>query len=266
MAEPISTEDAIAALGGPLPADLAPADPAPTDPAPTDPKPADPPPADPKPADPAPSDPKPADPTPADPTPAPDKSHEAFIHMRQQNTNLTKMLKGVGTILGLSDTDIADETKLTAALQAKITADAATKANVPVEFLTRMQNLEQRELERVALQRQDNAARGFQTVKDKYGLSQEQLNNFASELINNGINPLEQDNVNLVNHYKVLHFDDILQVEVAKAVAAEQARAAKANNSASTPNTIQGTGGGGSEPNKVNSVRDLEKFLQENMK
>jgi hypothetical protein len=264
MAEPISTEDAIAALGGPLQSDPPATDPPATDPPVTDPVTTDPPATDPPSTDPPATDP-PANDPPATP-PAPDKSTQAFIQMRQQNTALSKMLKGVGSILGLADTDLNDETKLTAALQAKITAKQAEDAKVPVEFLTRMQNLEQRDQERVALQRQDNAARGFQMVKDTYGLSQEQLNNFASELINIGVNPLAQDNVNLADHYKVLHFNDIVKAEVAKAVAAEQARAAKANNSASTPDKTNGTGGGGSEPSKVNSVRELEKFLAEQMK
>jgi hypothetical protein len=260
MADTISTEEAIAALGGPLNTDPV------TEPTTTEPpvtEPATPPVTEPV------TEPNPADTTtsnePATP-PVQDKSHEAFIHMRQQNANLTKLLKGIGQVLEIPDIDLNDENKLTAALQAKVTTKQADVAKVPVEFLTRMQALEQRDLERVAVQRKDNAARGFQTVKDTYGLTQEQLNNFASELINNGINPLEQDNINLVDNYRLLHFTDIIQSEVAKAVAAEQARAAKAGSSASTPNSQVGTGGGGSEPGKVNSVRELELFLANQLK
>jgi hypothetical protein len=111
------------------------------------------------------------------------------------------------------------------------------------------------------LQRQNNAALGFQTVKDKFGLDQDKLNSFATELIQLGINPLENDNVNLVDQYKLIHHDDIVKAEIAKAIAAEQARAAKATTSSSTPDNKQGNGGGGGEPGKVDSVRDLEKFL-----
>jgi hypothetical protein len=263
MADPITTEEAIAALGGPLTPET---DTPPTDTPPADNPPIDNPPADNPPADNPPTDTPPADDKSPEQSLELDKSQQAFIHMRQQNANLTKMLKGIGSVLDLTDTDINDENKLIAALQAKITAKQADTMKVPVDLLNRLNQLEERDQQFTALQRQENAARGFQTVKDSYGLTQEQLNNFATELVNSGKNPLILDNINIIEQYKTLHFDDILKAEVAKAVAAEQERAAKANQSATTPGKTTGTGGGGGERGKVESVRDLEKFLQENMK
>jgi hypothetical protein len=248
---PLTTEDAIAQLGGPI-----------------NPDPATPPESDP-PANP-PTDPPADNNPPADdannPPAEPDKQQQAFIHQRQQITQMNKLLKGIGKMLDLGDSDLSDETKLTAALQAKITAKEAESQHVPVELLTRLQQLEQRDMEYTAAQRNQNAALGFQRVKDQYGLTQEQLNGFATELVQRGLNPLEIDGVNVVEQYQTLHFNEILQAEVAKAVAAEQERAAKANSTASTPDKKNGNGGGGNEPGKVDSVRGLEQWLQQNVK
>jgi hypothetical protein len=137
MADQISTEDAITALGGPLTSEPPVTDPPVTDPPATDPI-----------TDPVVTTDPPATDPPADDVPpavVPDKSQQAFIHMRQQNTQLNNLIKGIGKLLEVPDTDLGDESKLTAALQAKILANEAKTSNIPVEVLSRLQTLEQRD-------------------------------------------------------------------------------------------------------------------------
>lgn len=202
----------------------------------------------------------------AKPAPAPeiDKSARAFAQMRVQNANMSKLLKGIGAVLGLSEQEINDEKRLTEALQAKILAQEAERQNVPVELLARLKYLEERDQHFTALQRQQAAALGFQAVKDQFGLTQEQLNEFAAELVQNGINPLTTDNVDLVAQYRILHHEDLVKAAVEKALAEERARAAKATSSAPTPGKTTGVGGV-KDPGKVESVHDLERFLAANI-
>ena len=196
--------------------------------------------------------------------PKPDRTQQAFAAMRVQNKKYNDTLKGVANVLGIDPNVVGDEAKLLAALQEKIVATQAQQQNVPVELLTRLQQLEERDRTYTAEQRKSEAAVGFQRVQETFKLTQPQLNSFAEELIQNGINPLEQS-TDLIKQYKLFHYDELIQQAEQRAIAAEQARAAKASSQATTPNGKQGAGSTG-ESAKVNSVHALEAWLEANVK
>lgn len=232
--------------------------PAPTDPPPADP-PTDPPPADP-PADPPPTDLPPADPATPPANDADIKAQQAFIHMRQQNSQMKNLLKGVAGMLGLSETDAADEQKLADALQNKILTHQAEIQKVPPELLQRLNTLEQREQTHLVQQRQQEMAVGLQQLQTKFNLTQQQLTDFAAELVNSGVNPLTQQ-VNMIKEYQTLHFEDIIKAREEAAIKAEQARSAKAATQSSTPNPKRGDNPDAATQ-KVNSVRQLDEFFK----
>lgn len=190
------------------------------------------------------------------------QQQQAFIHMRQQNKRQADMLKGVASLLGLEHLNPADEGQLMTALQEKITANQAQQQNVPVEVLTRLQTLEAQNQQYEAAQRERDMTVGFQRVKDAFKLDQAALNQFAADLVNSGKNPMTQQ-VDMVREYKLLHMDELVEQARRDAVAAEQARAAKASNQSTTPSnqTGQQTSGG---PEKVTSVRELESWFKHN--
>lgn len=226
----------------------------------------DPPPAeDPPPAtDPPAGDPPPAeDPPLATDPPEQQKAQQAFIHLRQQNSQMKNLLKGVAGVLGLSEADAADEAKLSEALQGKILTHQAEAQNVPPELLQRINQLEQREQAHLAQQRQQEMAIGFQRLQEAYGLTPEQVTTFATELITAGINPLTQP-VDMVKEYRALHFEDILQTEREKAIAAEQERAAKAGTHSTTPGQKQGSSN--DPPAKIKTTQDLDNFFKDALK
>ena len=250
----------VSALGGTPPAE--PTEPAQT----TEPAPA----ADPEPTEPAaqnsttePQEPpaqEPAVDTPAATPAQPDnnKATQAFIHMRQENKSMHDMLNNIAGVLGI---DSKDEQQIMTTLQARITDAQAKQNNVPPELMRRLNDLEQQNQAHTAAERQRNTAIGFQRVADKFKLDQNGLNQFAQDLVKAGINPLEQE-VDLIREYKMMHFDDEVQRAVEAAVAAEQARAAKAATQSSTPGTKTGgpTSSGG--PEKINSIRELESWMR----
>lgn len=184
------------------------------------------------------------------------KAQEAFIHMRQQNKRLSDTMRGVAKLFDLDDSVATDEEKLLEAIQTKITEKQATEQNLPIEVVQRLQRAEQ--LEHKVLE-QDTAF-GFEAVKTKYGLTQDQLNKFAIELVEQGKNPYVTS-VNLMREYRDMHYDEIVAAEVAKAITAERERAAHAQETSTTPNTKTGAGTNG-DPSKVNSVQQLEAWLR----
>lgn len=195
--------------------------------------------------------------------PADTKAQEAFVYMRQQNKRMVNALKGVADVLGLQDVDLNDENKLLEAVQQKVTVNQAEKQNVPVALLQELQDLKAKNMQATAQRREHETAVGLQTLKTKYDLQQEELNEFVKELISSGINPLQQS-VNLTQEYQSRHFDEIVSKEVAKAVAAEQQRATKATTHGSNPGNKTGAHRGVGETGKVENVRDLEAWLRSN--
>ena len=187
------------------------------------------------------------------------KAQQAFIHMRQQNKQYSSTIKGVASVLGI---DSNDEEAILAALNERIMANEAQKNNVPPELYARLQQLEERDREYTLLQKQQQVAAGFETVKNQFGLDQAALDKFAVALVQAGKNPLAED-VNLVEAYKLMHFEELQQKAIAKAVAEEQQRAAAAARHSTVPDNNTG-GGTPSAPGKVTSVRDLERFFAEN--
>lgn len=248
MSEELTLEGLTASLGVPA------SDPEPeTDPTPE--------------TDPAPSATEPAADPAADPEPQPsqepeiDKSQQAFIHMRQQNKKYADTLKGIANVLGIEGNN--DEAALLAALQTKIAEKEAQQNNVPVELYQRLKQLEERDQEYSALQRQQMIAAGFETVKNTFNLTQQELNDFAGKLIEQGKNPLYTD-LNLVNEYRVLNFDNLVQKSIESALAAERERAAKATNNSTNPSDQTGKAPETGDQ-KVTSVQGLENFFRTNM-
>lgn len=188
---------------------------------------------------------------------AEDKRNFAFGKMRTEINQLTELLGKVAKANGVDYTDSKD-------LVAKLNDDAiqkmAQKQNVPVELLQEIETLRRDSEQFKAQQRRDAAAIGFQKVMDTYGLTQDQLKDFAVELDQQGKNPFEQ-NIDLMAEYKILHYDDILKAEVQKAVEEALKKDSAANQSSSTPSQQQG--GSGGEQQKITTVAGLTALLND---
>lgn len=188
---------------------------------------------------------------------AEDKRNFAFGKMRTEINQLTDLLGKVAKANGVEYSDSKD-------LLAKLNDDAiqkmAQRQNIPVEILQELEALRRDSEQFKAQQRRDAAAIGFQKVMDTYGLTQEQLKEFAVELDNKGKNPFEQ-NIDLMAEYKMLHYDDILNAAVKKAVEEALKKDSAANQSSSTPNQQQG--GTGGEPQKITTVAGLTALLKD---
>lgn len=184
-----------------------------------------------------------------------DQRNFAFGQMRTEIKSLEGLLEKVAKANGIEFTDAKD-------LKTKLTDDAirkmAEKDHVPVELLQKLEALEadSNELKRQRLQ--DAAAVGFQKVMDTYGLTTDQLKEFAVELEKQGKNPFTQA-IDIVAEYKMLHYDDILKAEVQKAVEAALKKDSAANESSTQPGQQQGSNGGSGD--KISTVAALDALL-----
>ena len=188
---------------------------------------------------------------------AEDKRNFAFGKMRTEINQLTELL---GKVAKANGVDYSDSKDLIAKLNDDAIQKMAQRQNVPVEILQELEALRQDSAQFKAQQRRDAAAIGFQKVMDTYGLSQEQLKEFAVELDNAGKNPFEQ-NIDLLAEYKMMHYEDILNAAVKKAVEEALKKDSAANQSSSTP--AQQQGGNGGEHQKITTVAGLTALLND---
>lgn len=186
------------------------------------------------------------------------KSAQAFAAMRVELANKNKLLEGVATVLGLDpkQKDSMDQ------LQTKLNEALAKKQGLPVETLERLNKLEELEQQRNIEAIRNNAFQGFQKVKTQFGLSDADLQEFANGLVAEGKNPFIMP-LDLVTEYKLKNFDKLLEQAKNQGAQDEINRAAKANNSASTPNNKQGGTAQNEEPDKITTVKQLNDWFNQ---
>ena len=181
----------------------------------------------------------------------------AFAQLRQEANQKKQLLTGLQKILNIpEDTPMED---VMTKVQDAIVKAQAKQTGIPEEFITKLNNLEQRDKEYRAHQLQENAYLGFNKIQKEYGLDQNGIKAFATELLKENINPFEQE-IDLFQEYKLRHFDDIIKAEVAKAVQEEQQRAAKAGTQSTKPGNTQGQSQG--EQGKITSIKELDNWLE----
>lgn len=208
-------------------------------------------------------------PEPADPTPTPEpeppkdlhKQNKAFAELRTQNQQYLRTIKSLGELLGAQE--VNDPNAILNLVQEKIVQAQAKQQNIPVDLLQRLNTLEAENQSRQQQALQQNALIGFQNVKKQFDLQDADLDKFADELTQNGINPFVQQ-VDLINVYKNIHFDEIVQKRIEKELAAERERALKAATQSTTPSN---TNGGTPTPSsQIKTASDLEKWFNQNTK
>ena len=181
----------------------------------------------------------------------------AFGQLRQENNELAAILGKIAQANGITYANTRD-------LMGKLNDDAisklAQKQNVPVELLREVDALRAGQQQWQQSQREQVAFAGFQTLMSQYGLSQDDLKAFAVELDGAGKNPFTQ-NINVVDEYRLRHFDDIVAKRVDPAVKEALAKSSAADTHSSTPSTQQGAGSGDGGQ-KITTLEGLNNLLK----
>ncbi|NLM77018.1 MAG: hypothetical protein GX173_02905 [Ruminococcaceae bacterium] len=184
------------------------------------------------------------------------RQNQAFAQMRVQNKQLQDTIGKLGQIMGLPGNTPPDQ--LIPIVQQRLLEIEAKANNIPVELAQRLEQAEQQRQQQESEMLKNNAALAFQKVKDTYKLTQNQLIEFAQKLNESGKNPYQQP-LDLMQEYRLLNFDALLEKARTEAAQEVLVRQQKAATQSSAPSKANGQT---TEPlTKVSSINDLNKLL-----
>lgn len=201
----------------------------------------------------------PAEDTPLDPEEKfQSKRDSAFAQMRIQNKEMSDLIMNLAKATGQTPKNM---TEAQAMLNEGLTKVVSKNRNIPEDVLREMEEDKKQLAELKQTQARQNALAGFQQVKDTFQLSRNDVNDFADKLIEKNINPYEQ-NVNLVEQYKLIYFEQLIAKAKEQGVQEERARSLKAQQNSTTPtnqNGLSETTGNQGKP--IKTVNDLDALL-----
>lgn len=182
-----------------------------------------------------------------------DKDANAFAQMRAQNKMMSNMLEKMARAKGVEYSGMDD-------LMAKFNDESlgllAEKQGVPKELLAKIEALEADANAYRAQQTNNRLVSQMQSIQNEFGLSAQELNDFAVQIDNSGA---DLNTINLRAEYLNRNMDAIINKRVQAAVEAALRGDAEINQQSSTPipagNTNQGTGV------SIESVADLRSIL-----
>ena len=201
----------------------------------------------------------PAEDTPLDPEEKfQSKRDSAFAQMRIQNKEMSDLIMNLAKATGQNPKNMAEAQAM---LNEGLTKVISKNRNIPEDVLREMEEDKKQLAALKQTQARQNALAGFQQVKDTFQLSRNDVNDFADKLIEKNINPYEQ-NVNLVEQYKLIYFEQLIAKAKEQGVQEERARSLKAQQNSTTPtnqNGLSETTGNQGKP--IKTVNDLDALL-----
>lgn len=186
------------------------------------------------------------------------KRDSAFAQMRIQNKEMSDLIMNLAKATGQTPKNMAEAQAM---LNEGLTKVVSKNRNIPEDVLREMEEDKKQLAELKQTQARQNALAGFQQVKDTFQLSRNDVNDFADKLIEKNINPYEQ-NVNLVEQYKLIYFEQLIAKAKEQGVQEERARSLKAQQNSTTPtnqNGLSETTGNQGKP--IKTVNDLDALL-----
>lgn len=189
---------------------------------------------------------------------SPSKQAQAFYTLRQQVKERDKILKSIGSVIGLDDNASSEE--LISAIQNILVQKEAKDQGVPVEFLQRLQALESQVQEAQSIKHEAKLKDELTNLADEFELDGDALTEFVFELDKQGKNPLTNEGVDIKSEYLKLHWKGMLENAKAQAIAGETARKDKVDKKASKTPPAK-VGGDPSGVDEVKTIADLDAML-----
>lgn len=190
------------------------------------------------------------------------KANAAFAQMRSENTALKKLVGDIAGVLGINPN--TPQAQMQSAVQEAILKAQAKQQNLDPAVLQRLQQLEQYKEANERQSLTNKAYMGFQTVKNQFNLSDKELDSFAEQLMQAGVNPFTTD-VDLVSEYKLRNFDRLITAAEQRGAAKEVERQQNVAQHSSQPNKTTGAGSN-SEPDKITSTTELTSWFNKQHK
>lgn len=189
---------------------------------------------------------------------SPSKQAQAFYTLRQQVKERDKILKSIGSVIGLDDNASSEE--LISAIQNILVQKEAKDQGVPVEYLQRLQALESQVQEAQSIKHEAKLKDELTNLADEFELDGDALTEFVLELDKQGKNPLTNEGVDIKSEYLKLHWKGMLENAKAQAIAGETARKDKVDKKASKTPPAK-VGGDPSGVDEVKTIADLDAML-----
>ena len=189
------------------------------------------------------------------------RANAAFAQMRSENTALKKLVNDIAGVLGIDAN--TPQAQMQAAVQDAIIKAQAKQQNIDPAVLQRLSQLEnyKEETEKQALT--SKALMGFQTVKNQFKLSDADLDKFADQLVEAGVNPFTKE-VDLVSEYKLRNFDALIAAAEQRGIAKEATRQTNVAAHSTQPGTNTGAGADNGNPDTIKSVSQLTNWFNNN--
>lgn len=195
----------------------------------------------------------------SDEAPADDKKQSkqnyAFAEQRLRIKKQDDFIKNIGKLIGMDDSSSLEDIqeKVKDALLAK----EAKEQNIPVDILKRLERAESLIQENDQIKLEKKVTENFADLIEEHNLSKEEVDEFTQYLIDNNKNPMLDSNVDLQAEYLKLHFKDMIANAVQEAVAKEQARQKKVEDSSASEVPKSSSDKGDKKIDSVKALDDL---------
>lgn len=186
------------------------------------------------------------------------KQNKAFAEMRIKNKEYEQFLMQMATAANLNVKN-AQEAKnvLTERLQQTV----AKQKNMDPQVLKELEESRRQISEMEHARLKEHTLNDFARLKRLHGLSDSDLNKFADALAAKNKNPFEQE-MDLVNEYRLLNFDKLMEQAREQGRQEEIARSTKAQNSSTNPGNQRAAAENTGEPKSIKDPDELSAFFK----
>ena len=181
------------------------------------------------------------------------KQNYAFAEQRLQIKENEKFVRNLGKIIGFDDHASVDEIR--EKIKEVLIEKTAKENNISVDLAKRLDLAEEALQENHRIKLEKKVQEDFSELIDKHNLDEAAVNEFTTYLMDNGKNPLLDQNVDLEAEYLKLHFNDMIQAAVTEALNKEAERQKKVEEKAPSGVSKSPTDKG---EQKISSVKELD--------
>lgn len=184
------------------------------------------------------------------------KQNRAFAEQRLQIKENNEFIKTIGKLIGFDDKASIEEIK--EKVKEVLIEKEAKDNNISVDLMKRLDRAEEVLQENQRIKLENKVTGEFSDLIEEYDLSEEDVDAFTQYLIDEGKNPMLSESVDIKAEYLKLHYQDLVNAAVEKALAKEEARKKKVEDKAAS-----GVGKSTSDKSevKIDSVADLDKLF-----
>lgn len=186
------------------------------------------------------------------------RQNHAFAEQRLTIKKQNDFIKSIGKLMGFDESASFEDIQTKAA---EVLLEKQSKEQgIPVEFLQRLERAESLIQENAQIKLERKVSEDFTDLINEHSLSDEEVSEFTDYLIDNGKNPMLNQNVDIRAEYLKLHMNDIIAKHVNAALEKESARQKKvdAHSASASPNSP-----GDKDEKTISTVKDLDDLFND---